>query len=45
MVSPLAIELVVASIVEVSMNKIALKFHVGVDDWTAERAITAGNDI
>ena len=31
----------VSSIVEVSMTKIALWIRVGVDDWTAERAIIA----
>ena len=34
----------VSSIVEVSMNKIALQIRVGVDDWTAERAIIASNE-
>ena len=33
--------LVVASIVEVSMNKVALSIGVRVDDWTAEWAIIA----
>ena len=33
-----------SSIVEVSMNKIALWIRVNVDDWTAERTIIASND-
>ena len=35
--------IVVSSIVEVSMNKIALWIRVDVDDWTAERSITVSN--
>ena len=35
--------IVVSNIAEVSLNKIALWIHVGVDDWTAERANTASN--
>ena len=31
------------TIVEVSMNKIALGIHADVDDWTAEKAIIASN--
>ena len=42
MVSPLANDLV-SSIVEVSMNKIALSIPLGVDDWTPERAIIAND--
>ena len=33
---------VVSSIVEMSMNKIALRISVGADDWPAERAIITG---
>ena len=33
------------SIVQVSVNKIALWISVRVDDWTAETAIIANNDI
>ena len=36
-------ELVVSSIVELSMNKIALWISVPVDDWTAELAIFVSN--
>ena len=36
---------VVASIVEVSMNKTALVNNVRVDDWAAELVIIAGNVI
>ena len=35
--------IIVSIIVEVSMNKIALWIHMGVDDWTAERAIIANS--
>ena len=35
--------LLVSSIVEVSMNKIALSIPVDVDDWTPERAIMASD--
>ena len=41
--SPLVNSIVVSSIVGVSMNKKALWIRVGVDDWTAERAIIASN--
>ena len=34
-------EIVVSSIVEVSMKKIALWIIVGVDDWTVQNTITA----
>ena len=34
-----------SSIVEVSMIKIALRIYVGVDDWTAKRAIIASNAV
>ena len=34
---------VVSSIVEVSINKIALGIHVSVDDWIAEGATIASN--
>ena len=33
------------SIVGVFLNKIALLIRVGVDDWTAEKAIIASNDM
>ena len=33
------------SVVEMSMNKITLWILVGVDDWTAESAIIASNEI
>ena len=36
---------IVLSIVQVSVNKIALWISVRVDDWTAETAIIANNDI
>ena len=36
-------EIVVSSIVEVSMNKIALGIPIGVDDLTAKRATIASN--
>ena len=36
--------IVVSNIAEVSLNKIALWIHVGVDDWTAERANIASNE-
>ena len=35
--------LLVSSIVEVSMNKIALSIPVDVDDWTPEREIMASD--
>ena len=35
--------IVLSSIVEVSMNKMALWIHVVVDDWTAAKAIIASN--
>ena len=34
----------VTSIVGVTMNKIALRIRVRVDDWKAERVIIASND-
>ena len=34
---------IVSSIIEVSVNKIALWISVGVDDWTAERVLIASN--
>ena len=37
-------KIVVSSIDEVSMNKIALWICIGVDDLTAERAIIASNE-
>ena len=37
--------IVVSSIVEVSMNKIALRLSVGVGDWTVESVIIANNVI
>ena len=36
--------IVVSSIVEVSVNKVPLKIRVSADDWTSERAIIASND-
>ena len=36
---------VVSSVVEMSVNKIALWISVHVDDWTAELAITAINAV
>ena len=36
--------IVVSSIVEASMNKIALWIRVGTDDWIAERAIIASRE-
>ena len=35
----------VPNIAKVSMNKMALWISVGVDDWTAKRAIIASNDL
>ena len=35
--------LIVSGIVEVSLNKIALRISVDADDWTAESAIIASN--
>ena len=35
--------IVVSTIAEVCMNKIALWIRVGVDDWRDERAIIASN--
>ena len=37
--------IVVSSIVEMSLNKIALQIHVSADDWTAERAIIASKGL
>ena len=37
--------IIVPSIVEVSMNKIVLWICVDVDDWTAERAIIVSNSL
>ena len=38
------ISIVVSSIVEVSLNKVAFYILVGADDWTAKRAIIASNE-
>ena len=43
MVSLLENGFVVSIIVGMSMNKIAVQIRVGVDYWTAERAILASN--
>ena len=44
MASQLANELILSNTVEVSMNKIALRINVRVDDLTVERAIFPSND-
>ena len=37
--------LIVSALSKVSMNKIAVWINVCVDDWTAERAIIASNEL